>query len=578
MMINKRLIRTVKESKKCIAGNVISQWISLIANICMMGMIAKMLQRLYEGTIDSRQVVEAAVIAVVAVGIRFLCTVVSGRMGYLSSKEVKKTLRQMIYKKLLRLGSSYKEQANTSEIVQIAVEGVEQLETYLGAYLPQLFYAILAPLTLFSVLSFVNFPSALVLLICVPLIPVTIVMIQRWAKKLLAKYWSQYTALGDTFLENLQGLTTTKIYQTDEFKHKEMNEQSERFRKITMKVLTMQLNSITIMDLIAYGGAALGVILAVIQFREGKVDLFGCIMIILLAADFFLPMRLLGSFFHIAMNGMAASDKIFRLLDLPEPEQKQGVISEDCSVQCRNLRFSYGEDREILHGVDMCFPKGSFTAIVGESGCGKSTVAAILMGRNKGYEGEITVGEISLSEINEANLMKNFTYISHQSYLFKGTVRENLLLAKPDAGEDALWSALEKVKLADFLRSENGLDTRLNEKASNFSGGQCQRLALARALLHDSKVYIFDEATSNIDVESENDIMTQIYELAKIKTVILISHRLANVVGADNIYVMEKGNVVENGNHKNLLLEHGVYERLWNAQQKLENYSKGERV
>ena len=578
MMINKRLIRTVKESKKCIAGNVISQWISLIANICMMGTIAKMLQRLYEGTIDSRQVVEAAVIAVVAVGIRFLCTVVSGRMGYLSSKEVKKTLRQMIYKKLLRLGSSYKEQANTSEIVQIAVEGVEQLETYFGAYLPQLFYAILAPLTLFSVLSFVNFPSALVLLICVPLIPVTIVMIQRWAKKLLAKYWSQYTALGDTFLENLQGLTTTKIYQTDEFKHKEMNEQSERFRKITMKVLTMQLNSITIMDLIAYGGAALGVILAVIQFREGKVDLFGCIMIILLAADFFLPMRLLGSFFHIAMNGMAASDKIFRLLDLPEPEQKQGVISEDCSVQCRNLRFSYGEDREILHGVDMCFPKGSFTAIVGESGCGKSTVAAILMGRNKGYEGEITVGEISLSEINEANLMKNFTYISHQSYLFKGTVRENLLLAKPDAGEDALWSALEKVKLADFLRSENGLDTRLNEKASNFSGGQCQRLALARALLHDSRVYIFDEATSNIDVESENDIMTQIYELAKIKTVILISHRLANVVGADNIYVMEKGNVVENGNHKNLLLEHGVYERLWNAQQKLENYSKGERV
>ncbi len=577
-MINKRLIRTVKESKKCIAGNVISQWISLIANICMMGMIAKMLQRLYEGTIDSRQVVEAAVIAVVAVGIRFLCTVVSGRMGYLSSKEVKKTLRQMIYKKLLRLGSSYKEQANTSEIVQIAVEGVEQLETYFGAYLPQLFYAILAPLTLFSVLSFVNFPSALVLLICVPLIPVTIVMIQRWAKKLLAKYWSQYTALGDTFLENLQGLTTTKIYQTDEFKHKEMNEQSERFRKITMKVLTMQLNSITIMDLIAYGGAALGVILAVIQFREGKVDLFRCIMIILLAADFFLPMRLLGSFFHIAMNGMAASDKIFRLLDLPEPEQKQGVISEDCSVQCRNLRFSYGEDREILHGVDMCFPKGSFTAIVGESGCGKSTVAAILMGRNKGYEGEITVGEFSLSEINEANLMKNFTYISHQSYLFKGTVWENLLLAKPDAGEDALWSALEKVKLADFLRSENGLDTRLNEKASNFSGGQCQRLALARALLHDSKVYIFDEATSNIDVESENDIMTQIYELAKIKTVILISHRLANVVGADNIYVMEKGNVVENGNHKNLLLEHGVYERLWNAQQKLENYSKGERV
>lgn len=322
MMINKRLIGTVKESKKYIAGNVISQWISLIANIIMMGAFAKMLQDLYEGRISGERIALTAMVAIEAVVIRFICALVSSRMGYLSSKEVKKTLRQMIYKKLLKLGSSYKEQTNTSEVVQVSVEGVEQLETYFGAYLPQFFYAMLALLTLFGVLSFVNFPSAIVLLICVPMIPVTIIMIQRWAKKLLDKYWGQYIALGDTFLENLQGLTTTKIYQADEFKHKEMNEQSEHFRKITMKVLTMQLNSITIMDLIAYGGAALGVILATIQFRAGKVDLYGCIMIVLLAADFFLPMRLLGSFFHIAMNGMAASDKIFHLLDMPEPEQK----------------------------------------------------------------------------------------------------------------------------------------------------------------------------------------------------------------------------------------------------------------
>lgn len=322
MMINKKLIGTVRESKKYIAGNVISQWISLTANIIMMGAIAKMLQSLYEGAIGEMQMILTAIIAAAAVGVRFTCTVVSSRMGYLSSRSVKKKLRQMIYQKLLRLGSSYREQTNTSEVVQVAVEGVEQLETYFGAYLPQFFYAMLAPLTLFAFLSFINFPSALILLLCVPLIPVTIIMIQKWAKKLLAKYWSQYTALGDTFLENLQGLTTTKIYQADEFKHKEMNEQSERFRKITMKVLTMQLNSIMVMDLIAYGGAALGVIMAVTQFRSGEVDLSGCIMIILLAADFFLPMRLLGSFFHIAMNGMAASDKIFRLLDLPEPNRK----------------------------------------------------------------------------------------------------------------------------------------------------------------------------------------------------------------------------------------------------------------
>lgn len=576
MMINKRLIGTVEESKKYIAGNVVSQWISLIANIAMMAAIAKMLQHLYEGNAGGRELALTAIIAVVAIGVRFVCANISAKMSYLSSKLVKKTLRQMIYQKLLRLGSSYKEQANTSEIVQVAVEGVEQLETYFGAYLPQFFYAMLAPLTLFGVLSVVNFPSAVVLLICVPMIPVTIVMIQRWAKKLLSKYWGQYTALGDTFLENLQGLTTTKIYEADAFKHQEMNEQSERFRKITMKVLTMQLNSITIMDLIAYGGAALGVILATIQLKEGQVDLFGCILIILLAADFFLPMRLLGSFFHIAMNGMAASDKIFRLLDLTEPERKVTSVPTECSIRCCDLRFSYEEGREILHGINMSFPKGSFTAIVGESGCGKSTISSILMGRNKGYIGEIMVGDIPLSEISEESLMKNFTYISHQSYLFKGTVRENLLMARPDASETALWNVLEQVKLADFLRNEDGLDTLLNENALNLSGGQRQRLALARALLHDSPVYIFDEATSNIDVESENDIMTQIYALAKTKTVILISHRLANVVGADNIYVLDQGNVVEEGNHKALLLQHGVYAKLWNAQQELENYTKGE--
>ena len=457
----------------------------------------------------------------------------------------------------------------------MAVEGVDQLETYFGAYLPQFFYAMLAPLTLFAVLCFVNVPSALVLLICVPLIPVTIVAVQRFAKKLLAKYWGQYTALGDTFLENLQGLTTTKIYQSDAFKHQEMNQQSEHFRRITMKVLTMQLNSITVMDLIAYGGAALGVILAAVQLKAGKVELAGCLMIILLAADFFLPMRMLGSFFHIAMNGMAASDKIFRLLDLPEEEEKKQLVPRDCSICVRGLGFAYEPEREILHGVDLHFPKGSFTALVGESGCGKSTIAAILMGRRRGYTGEVTVGDIPLSEISEASLMENFTYVSHQSYLFKGTVRDNLLMACPGAQDAVLWQVLEQVKLAEFLRSEKGLDTFLNEKASNLSGGQCQRLALARALLHDSPVYIFDEATSNIDVESENDIMSQIRALAETKTVILISHRLANVVPADNIYVLDGGRVVESGPHRKLLSAGGAYAGLWSAQQELESYVRG---
>ena len=574
MMINKRLIGTVSESKKYVAGNVAFQWCSLAANIAIMTAVTGLLAALYEGSAGSGRLWGTAAVALAAVAVRFACTVGASRMGYLSSKTVKKTLREQLYGKLLRLGASYKEQVSTSEVVQVAVEGVDQLETYFGAYLPQFFYAMLAPLTLFIYLSFVSLPAAVVLLICVPLIPVAIAAVQTWAKKLLSKYWGQYTALGDTFLENLQGLTTLKIYQSVDFKHDEMNREAEKFRKITMKVLTMQLNSITIMDLIAYGGAALGVVMAATQFRAGRVSLAGCLLIILLSADFFIPMRQLGSFFHIAMIGMAASDKIFRLLDLPEPAQGAQAVPMDCSIRCDGLRFSYEESREVLHGIDLEFPVGSFTAIVGESGCGKSTVAGILMGRNKDYGGSVTIGGAELSDISEASLMENVTYISHQSYIFKGTARDNLLVGRPSASDNDLWAALERVNLADFLRGEKGLDTPLAERGGNLSGGQCQRLALARALLHDSPVYIFDEATSNIDVESENDIMAQIHTLAKRKTVILISHRLANVVTADRIYVMERGLVVERGTHEELLKKNGRYAALWNAQQNLENYGK----
>ena len=575
MMINKRLIGTVAESKKYIAGNVILQWCSLTANIALMLSISRMLAELFRGSASVQLFTVTGIVVILALAVRFFCSIGAAKMGYFSSKAVKKSLREKIYQKLLRLGSSYNEQVKTSEVVQVAVEGVDQLETYFGAYLPQFFYAMLAPLTLFIVLCFVNVAAAVVLLICVPLIPVAIAAVQTWAKKLLSKYWGQYTELGDTFLENLQGLTTLKIYQADAFKQQEMNEQAEKFRKITMKVLTMQLNSITIMDLIAYGGAALGVIMAVTQYQSGGVSLEGCLLIILLAADFFIPMRQLGSFFHIAMNGMAASDKIFRLLDLEETKLE---ITESFpsghTIRCSGLSFSYEPDREILHSVDLTFPQGSFTALVGESGCGKSTLASILMGRNKGYTGSVSVGGVPLSSIQEESLLRNITYISHQSYLFKGTVRENLLMGKPGASDEELWAVLSRVNLAEFLKAEQGLDTRLLEKASNLSGGQCQRLALARALLHDSPVYIFDEATSNIDVESENDIMREIHELAKSKTVILVSHRLANVVGADHIYVLDHGIVAESGSHEELLAHHGLYERLWSAQQTLEQFGK----
>lgn len=573
MMINKRLIGAVPESKKYIAGNVALQWCSLCANIAMMSAVTALLAALFAGEVTQSKIVTTAVIALAAVAVRYGCTVGASRMGYLSSKAVKKTLRGAIYDKLLCLGASYSEQVKTSEVVQVAVEGVDQLETYFGAYLPQFFYAMLAPLTLFVVLCFVSVPAAVVLLVCVPLIPVAIAAVQTWAKKLLSKYWGQYTALGDTFLENLQGLTTLKIYQADAFKNDEMNVEAEKFRKITMKVLTMQLNSITIMDLIAYGGAALGVIMAATQLRAGKIDLAGALLIILLAADFFIPMRQLGSFFHIAMNGMAASDKIFRLLDLSEPAHG-GVSCPAGDIVCRCLRFSYEPEREILHGVDLTIPQGKFVSLVGESGCGKSTISALLMGRNKGYTGSVAIGGAELRNIEKASLMRRITYVSHQSYLFKGTVRDNLLMGKPGASDDELWSALTQVNLADFLRGEAGLDTLFSERGENLSGGQRQRLALARALLHDSPVYIFDEATSNIDVESENDIMAQIHALAGRKTVLLISHRLANVTASDEIYVLERGDIVQHGTHDALLKQGGAYAALWSAQQVLEHYGE----
>lgn len=590
-MINKRLIGIVPESRKYIAGNVALQWLSLVANIVMMTSITTLLSDLYIYKETSTVFFDTVIVMLAAMFVRFGCAARASKMSYLSSKEVKKTLRRLIYEKLLRLGVSYQEQTTTSEVVQVAVEGVDQLETYFGAYLPQFFYAMLAPLTLFIYLCFINVPSAVVLLICVPLIPVAIAAVQTWAKKLLSKYWGQYTALGDTFLENLQGLTTLKIYQSDAYKNEEMNAESEKFRKITMKVLTMQLNSITIMDFIAYGGAALGIILSVSQMQAGKVNLSGCLLIILLAADFFIPMRQLGSFFHIAMNGMAASEKIFRLLDLPEGDGKaadnddsggfttvqNGQFPADGDIYLEQVHFAYETDREILHGVDLLLSRGKFTAIVGESGCGKSTISGILMGRNDGYSGTVRVGTMDYHRISEKSLMQNVTYVSHQSYLFRGTVSDNLRMGCPEASDEKLWQILEKVRLADFLRSEQGLNTPVQEKGSNFSGGQCQRLALARALLHDSPVYIFDEATSNIDVESENDIMALIRELAETgeKTILLISHRLANVVSADRIYVMDAGNVTEQGTQEDLLSQNGTYAKLWNAQQSLENYGKG---
>lgn len=570
-MINKRLVRLLSDGKKYIYGNIFFQWVNLIANIVAIFLISGFISDTYYGNVTDAKLVRLIVILAIAVLTRVICNVASSKMSYLSSKKVKQVLRHKIMEKMLTLGSSYNEKVRTSEVVQVSVEGVEQIETYFGLYLPQLFYSLLAPLTLFAVIVFMSFTPAIVLLLCVPLIPISIAAVQTFAKKLLAKYWGRYTGLGDTFLENLQGLTTLKIYQADEYKNKKMNEEAEEFRKITMKVLTMQLNSITIMDIVAYGGAALGIILTVKQFVAGNIRLDQAIAIILLSADFFIPMRQLGSFFHIAMNGMAAIDKIFKILDLEVPEEKTMSLPGKGSIKVENLSFSYDESHNVLNDISIELLEQGMVSLVGASGSGKSTMASLLMKRSKNYSGKIFVGEVDFNEISEKSVMDNITYISHSSYIFKGTVRDNLLMAKADARDEELWDVLKKTNLADFFEADNGLDFEIAEAGGNLSGGQKQRLALARGLLHDSRFYIFDESTSNIDVESEEVILEQIKELAKHKGVLMISHRLANVVSSDKIFVLEKGKLKEEGTHEELLAMHGTYSTLWETQQSLEN-------
>ena len=570
-MINNRLVRLLSDGKKYIYGNIFFQWVNLIANIVAIFLISDFISDSYYGKVTDAKLIRLIIILAIAVLARVICNIASNKMSYLSSKKVKQVLRHKIMEKMLTLGSSYNEKVRTSEVVQVSVEGVEQIETYFGLYLPQLFYSLLAPLTLFAVIVFMSFTPAIVLLLCVPLIPISIAAVQTFAKKLLAKYWGKYTGLGDTFLENLQGLTTLKIYQADEYKNKKMNEEAEEFRKITMKVLTMQLNSITIMDIVAYGGAALGIILTVKQFVAGNIRLDQAIAIILLSADFFIPMRQLGSFFHIAMNGMAAIDKIFKILDLEVPEEKTMSLPGKGSIKVENLSFSYDESHNVLNDISIELLEQGMVSLVGASGSGKSTMASLLMKRSKNYSGKIFVGEVDFNEISEKSVMDNITYISHSSYIFKGTVRDNLLMAKADARDEELWDVLKKTNLADFFEADNGLDFEIAEAGGNLSGGQKQRLALARGLLHDSRFYIFDESTSNIDVESEEVILEQIKELAKHKGVLMISHRLANVVSSDKIFVLEKGQLKEEGTHEELLAMHGTYSTLWDTQQSLEN-------
>lgn len=578
-MFHKRLMKEFKENQKYVAGMVATQWGSLLCNVALMYAIGVFLEKLllYNRTVGEGDIAKLFIVfAAVYIG-RAVFTSIGSHLSFAASTQVKRKLRELVYEKLMKLGSSYHAHFATSEIVQISTEGVEQLEIYFGKYVPQFFYSLFAPLTLFLIVGGMSLKIAVVLLLCVPLIPVSIVAVQKFAKKLLAKYWGSYTELGDSFLENLQGLTTLKIYQADERYAKKMDEEAEQFRRVTMRVLIMQLNSISIMDLVAYGGAGIGIILSVLELRASHITLAECIFIILISAEFFLPLRLLGSFFHIAMNGNAAADKIFKLLDEPLPQCGKNTKIGGDDIVFSDVSFAYEPEKPVLKGISFTAEEGAFTALVGVSGCGKSTAASLMMGEGKeqdAFSGTITVGGVNIHEIAPDALYRKITRVRHDSYLFAGTVRENLCMGRADAATEAMEAALKAVDLYDTVSEKGGLSMEITEKASNLSGGQKQRLALAKALLHDSDIYIFDEATSNVDVESENKIMEVIRELAQKKTVILISHRLANVTDADQILVMKDGVIEESGVHAKLMEKNGYYSSLYKAQQELEKYAK----
>ena len=569
-MFDKKLLALAPGALRNVVIAVSFMWIGLVGDILLVLGVVGFLSLVLGSAFISPQL--ALLACVVSLVLKALSTKISSSFKFKAACDVKRSLRETLYRKLLRMGPGYTRHVSTADVVQMAVDGTEQLESYFGQYLPQLIYSVVAPLTLFLVIAPIDLATALVLLVFVPMIPLIIGAIQGFARKLLGSYLDKYVTLGDGFLENLQGLSTLKIYRSDSLRHKAMDEESERFRVVTMKVLRMQLNSIIVMDVVALGGAAAGMIVCLFALSSGKVTTLQFLFVALVSSSFFVPMRQLGSFFHVAMNGMASSRRIFNMLELPEPSGKVARVSCDCRLVMQGVSYSYDDQTNVLHDVDLVVPDKGLVGIVGASGSGKSTIAMLLTGADDSYKGSIRCGNDELREIAADSLSDLVTYVGLNAYLFRGSVRDNLLLAKSDASDDEMWRVLDECALGAFLRAQEGLDTQLEGEAANLSGGQRQRLSLARALLHDTPIFIFDEATSNIDVESEEAIMAVVGRLSQNHAVICISHRLANVVGADVVYAIDRGSVVGRGTHEQLLERCDTYSKLWEQQSELEAF------
>ena len=568
-MLDKELLRLLGGNRKYIFYTVAVMMTGLLANLSITAGICTAIYLLTQQA-EPGAYLMPALLAAGGIIVRYAASRVSGNLRDILGRKAKKDLREKTYDKIVRLGVRSTDGMSIAGLTQVAMEGIEQLDLYYSSYIPQFFYAMLAPFVLFLATVWIDWRVAVALICCVPLIPVSIIAVSKYAKKIFAKYWGKYTSMGDSFLDSVQGLRELKIFRSDAARHEKMNRSAEEFRKITMKVLVMQLASTTIMDMVAYGGAGLGIAFAVTGAAYRGLPPVYALFLILVAVEFFLPLRAFGSAFHVAMNGVSAGKKILSLLAQPDPVWGDEELS-GTELRLDNVTFSYDGERSVLRNVSMKFPAAGMTAIVGESGCGKSTAVGLLTGALRPGSGTVVAGGKPLESLSREAYYSRVAVVSCNTYVFNTTVRENFRLAKNDVTDDEIMSALEQVNLADFIRENGGLDKAVTEDGANISGGQKQRLALAVNLVADKDIYIFDEATSNIDIESESVIMRNIKALSGKKSVIVISHRLENVVPSDLIYYMDNGEVRESGTHAALMAQQGGYSALYTAQKVLEN-------